>query len=74
MKCVVRLLYIDRKGEFVWSGSYMAHNAKLFYSNIPVLDEQGVQIYNNFYLLVQQIGLVFDKLRFSAQIIVLLLA
>lgn len=42
--------------------------------NIPVLDEQGVQIYNNFYLLVQQIGLVFDNLRFSAQIIVLLLA
>lgn len=44
------------------------------YFNIPVLDEQGVQIYNNFYLLVQQIGLFFDKLRFSAQIIVLLLA
>lgn len=44
------------------------------YFNIPVLDEQGVQIYNNFYLLVQQLGLVFDKVRFSAQIIVLFLA
>lgn len=44
------------------------------YFTFPVLDEQGVQIYNNFYLLVQQIGSVFDKLRFSAQIIVLLLA